>query len=113
MNPAIYIAIFLPMLLLIITRRRNEEITARLMKRRKDKEEKDKMTELAKGFIGKDCVIYLFNGNQYIGIVKEVSAGAILLERDASQEIINLDFVARIREYPRRKNGKKKSIVLD
>ena len=28
-------------------------------------------------------------------------------------ELINLDFVTRIREYPRKKNGKKKSVVLD
>jgi len=26
---------------------------------------------------------------------------------------VNLDFVIRIREYPRKKNGKKKDIVLD
>lgn len=28
-------------------------------------------------------------------------------------ELINLDFVTRIREYLRKKNGKKKSVVLD
>ena len=29
------------------------------------------------------------------------------------EEAINLDFVLRIREYPKKKNGKKKSVVLD
>ena len=28
-------------------------------------------------------------------------------------EILNLDFVIRIREYPRNKKGKKKSVVVD
>ena len=28
-------------------------------------------------------------------------------------EIVNLDFVTRIRQYPRKKNGKKKDIVWD
>lgn len=28
-------------------------------------------------------------------------------------EVVNLDFVTRIRQYPRKKNGKKKSLVLD
>ena len=32
---------------------------------------------------------------------------------DGKIEAINLDFVIRIREYPRNKKGKKKSVVLD
>ena len=28
-------------------------------------------------------------------------------------EAVNIDFVVRIREYPRKKNGKKKSVVID
>ena len=39
--------------------------------------------------------------------------GAILIEKDEKLEVVNLDFVIRIREYPRKKNGKKKDIVLD
>ncbi len=113
MNPAVYIAIFLPLLVLVLTRRRNNDVIAKLMNRRKNKEERIKMTELAKGFIGKDCLVYLFNGNQYSGIVKNVSDGAVLIEKDGAEELINLDFVSRIREYPRKKNGKKKSVVLD
>ncbi len=113
MNPAVYIAIFLPLLVLVLTRRRNNDVIAKLMNRRKNKEERIKMTELAKSFIGKDCLVYLFNGNQYSGIVKNVSDGAVLIEKDGAEELINLDFVSRIREYPRKKNGKKKSVVLD
>ncbi|MBQ7321731.1 MAG: hypothetical protein IJW99_06515 [Clostridia bacterium] len=73
------------------------------------------MVELAKNFIGKECMIYTFNGTQYEGTVKEVSDGALLIERGADRavEAINLDFVMRIREYPKKKNGKKKSVVLD
>ena len=72
------------------------------------------MKELAKRFIDKDCVIYAFDGNhQYMGIIKEVTDGAILIEKDGKTEAINLDFVIRIREYPKNKNGKKKSVVLD
>ena len=46
-------------------------------------------------------------------IIKEVTEGAILIEKDGKIEAINLDFVIRIREYPRNKKGKKKSVVLD
>ena len=72
------------------------------------------MIELAKRFIGKECIIYAFDSNhQFEGIVKEVSDNAILLEKDGKLEALNLDFVIRIREYPRKKNGKKKSVILD
>lgn len=73
-----------------------------------------KMIELAKRFLGKECLIYAFDNNhQFDGVIKEVSNGAVLLEKDGKLEAINLDFVIRIREYPRNKNGKKKSVVID
>ncbi len=72
------------------------------------------MKELAGRFIGKECLIYSFDGSrQYDGVIKEVTDGAILVEKDGKAEALNLDFVIRIREYPRNKNGKKKSVVLD
>ena len=72
------------------------------------------MKELATRFINKECLIYSFDGGrQFDGVIKEVTDGAILLEKDGKIEALNLDFVIRIREYPRNKNGKKKSVVLD
>lgn len=72
------------------------------------------MKELAKKFIDKECVISSFDGNhQYEGVIKEVTDGGILVEKNGKIEALNLDFVIRIREYPRKKNGKKKSVVLD
>ena len=75
---------------------------------------KTEMKELAKKFIDKECVISSFDGShQYEGVIKEVTDGAILVEKDGKIEVLNLDFVIRIREYPRNKNGKKKAIVVD
>ena len=72
------------------------------------------MLELAKTFIGKECLIYSFDGShQFEGVIKEVTDGALLIEKDGKCEAINLDFIIRIREYPINKKGKKKSIVLD
>ena len=72
------------------------------------------MKELAKRFIDKECVISSFDGNhQYEGVIREVTDGAILVEKNGKIEALNLDFVIRIREYPRKKNGKKKSIVIE
>ena len=72
------------------------------------------MKELAKRFIDKECLITAFDSNhQFEGVIKEVSDSAILVEEKEAVEAINLDFVIRIREYPKNKKGKKKSVVLD
>lgn len=69
----------------------------------KRKENKEKMFEAAKKFIGKKCVVYTFDSNCIGGTVKEVTNGAILLEKKGNEEIINLDFVMRIKESPEKK----------
>ena len=72
------------------------------------------MKGLAERFTNKECVICSFDGDrQYMGVIKEVTDGAILVEKDGKLEAINLDFVSRIREYPKNKKGKKKSVVPD
>ena len=77
----------------------------------------DKKTSLYDEHIKLGAKIVPFGGwsmpVQYEGIIKEVTDGAVLVEKNGKLEAINLDFVIRIREYPRNKNGKKKSVVLD
>ena len=66
--------------------------------------------ELAERFIDKECIMNSFDGShQYDGIIREVTDGAILVEKNGKLEAINIDFVIRIREFPRNKKGKKKS----
>ena len=80
----------------------------------KNKKGKDrlKMQELAKRFIGKECIITSFDGNHnFDGVIKEVSNGAVLIEKDEKLEAISLDYIIRIREYPLNKKGKKRAIV--
>lgn len=112
MNPA-YIPIFIMLLLVFIMLRGQKQMMLRQLIRKRNPEDKIKMTELAKRFIDKECLIYTFNGGQINGTIKEVGDGAILVESNGTVEAINIDFVMRIREYPRKKNGKKKSVVLD
>lgn len=70
------------------------------------------MEELALAFVGKECLVYTMN-SQLTGTICEVKAGALLLDNGKEKEIVNLEYVIRIREYPKNKSGKKKSIVLD
>ena len=74
------------------------------------------MTELVKKFIGKECLIYTMNSTseQIQGTIGEIDGEWItVLNANGGQEIVNLEYVTRIKENPRNKNGKKKSVVLD
>lgn len=112
MSPAIYLILFLPLLIYLIARERNETdfIALKILKNKGDRHT---MLELAKKFIGKDCLIYTYNNTQISGVIQEITGNALLVENGGSLEAVNLDYVLRIREYPRGKNGKKKSLVLD
>jgi hypothetical protein len=70
------------------------------------------MVELCKKFIDKECIIYTYN-SQIIATLKEVTDGALLIEEKGEVQAVNVDFVVRIREYPKKKNGKKKTVVID
>lgn len=117
MNPA-WIGGFICLLALIIIiteqrRREAAKIVRIINSKRKNKGEKTQMVELAKKFIGKECIIYTFNSQLEGVVIKEVSDGAVLVEKKGTVEAVNLDFVTRIREYPKTKSGKKKTVVLD
>ena len=54
------------------------------------------------------------SADQVTGTITEVDGDWITVENmTGGQEIVNLEYVTRIREYPKNKNGKKKSVVLD
>ena len=113
MNPLYYIPIILLLLIVFVFMRGQKLMVIKQLIKKRKAEDKIKMTELAKRFIDKECLIYTFNGNQIDGIIKEVGDGALLVESNGTLEAVNIDFVMRIREYPRKKNGKKKSVILD
>lgn len=72
------------------------------------------MIEFAKQFIGEKCLIYIFD-SQITGIIREISedSSAVLIENGNNTEIVNLEYVTRIRKYPVNKKGKEKSVILD
>lgn len=106
--------ILLWIIIFIMIRNRRKAVVIRQVIEKRKIGGNVEMKELAERFVEKECIIYSFDGgHQYEGIIKEVTDGAILIEKDGKLEAINLDFVIRIREYPRNKNGKKKSMILD
>lgn len=73
------------------------------------------MFQLAKKFIGKKCIIYVVQtfSSELLGTIKEVTEGAILVEDKYGVQVVNLDFVIRIKECPIKKNRDKKIIPAD
>jgi ferredoxin-fold anticodon binding domain-containing protein len=114
LNLSTYIPIIIIFIILFLLLRNRKAVVARKIIKKRKMEDNTEMIELAKRFIGKECLISAFDSNhQFQGTIKEVSDGAILVENGDSIEAINLDFVIRIREFPKNKKGKKKSVVLD
>ncbi len=110
------IVVLLVIFLVIRKRRRTTAAVWQIRNQRKQNKEISVMKELAKQFIGEECIIYTITSNEgsIQGVIKEIDDGGMVIERTSGeQEIINLDFVTRIRQYPRKKNGKKKGVVLD
>ena len=109
MNPA-YSGIFLVVLFLLLSeqgRRRNITAMRRILQKRK---EHHPMTEMLERYIGKECIVYTMN-SQVGGTVKEISDGWIMVDNGKDVEAINADYVLRVRECPRKKNGKKKLVI--
>ena len=119
MNGNIYLILFALLVLVIIpwiARRRRLAAVRHILNRKMQNKENNVMKELAKRFIGEECIIYTITSNDgsVQGVIKEIDDGGMVIEKNSGElEIINLDFVTRIRQYPRKKNGKKKDIVLD
>lgn len=108
-----YIPIIFLWIIVFISMRRENELVRRIISRKKQNpKEKLEMVDLCKRFIGKDCIIYTYN-SQIIATLKEVTDGAVLIERNGEEEAVNLDYIMRLREHPKNKKGKKKSIVVD
>lgn len=69
---------------------------------------RDAMKELIQQFVGKDVYIKLLDGNAD-GIVKEVTDSGVVLENKGNLQVLNLDYVIKVREYPY-KNGKRATL---
>lgn len=105
-----YIPIFFLLIIIFISKRNEKAVLKNIIRKRKT--EDGEMFELAQKFINKECIIYTFN-SQITGTINEVNEGGILIEKSGALEAVNFDFIVRIREYPKNKNGKKKSVILD
>lgn len=69
------------------------------------------MNEMMKRFIDKEVIITVMNSDMSVveGFVREVNENWLVVETaNAGLDMVNIEYVTRIREYPRKANGKKK-----
>lgn len=110
-----YSIAFIAMLLIVhaIMQRKKRKLAAIINHRKNHKnKESSKMKELAKNFIGKDCLVYTVanDSSSVKGVIKEVTENGLLIENGGNLQAVNLEYVTRIREWPRNAKGKKKTI---
>lgn len=107
-----YIPIFILLFLLVILpqQRMQQWRQHRIITR--NRKEGYKMAHPVEAYLGKECIVYTMN-SQIGGTIRTVSDGWIAVDNGKDTEVINLDYIIRVRECPRKKNGKKKTVVLD
>lgn len=109
MNNYLILLIAVILIMLMMRRRKMQKNAAILNHRRNHKNREDfKMKELAKQFVGKECLIYTVasDSDAERGVIKEITENGILLDANGNLQAINLEYVTRIREWPRKKNKK-------
>ena len=72
------------------------------------------MNKIVMDYVGKECLVYTISGSEVVtGVVETVEDGWITVRSfdGKTTEAVNAEYVTRIKEYPRNKNGKRKAIV--
>ena len=111
MTNLLIITCFLLLIYIILSDNKKKKITVlRIIKNKKQR--RLKMNEIIKQFENKDCLVYTMN-SQITGVISKIGEGWIEITGEKEKSVVNTDYIIRIREYPKDKRGKKKSVVLD
>ena len=114
MNWYLWFIIFL-LLFVIPAMRARRRRRIRTAKRNRIKRRKgvNTMNEMIKEYIGKEVIVTDGYSTGVVGVVVRVEENWLELEeKNGNKQIVNTDYISRIKEYPRNKNGKKKAVVV-
>lgn len=71
------------------------------------------MNELIRNYINKEVILYTSSSAGVTGTVTRIEDNWIEVEDNkGNKQIVNIDYITRIQEYPRKKNGKKKAVIV-
>lgn len=114
MSPAIWLCCFLPLLIILLqqSEKTKAAVLRKIIKKRKGGEKA--MIEMLEKYIGKECLIYTVSSStQVAGTIISVKDNWVEIDNKGTVESVNADYIIRVREYPKTKKGKNKSVVLD
>ena len=104
------------LLLLVIPAMRERQMhLAALAKRNRMKRKKGetKMNELVKEYVGKEIIAWTYSSSGVTGTVTRIEDNWIeIKDKDGNLQLLNIDHISRIQEYPKNKNGKKKVVIV-
>lgn len=110
----IWLVVFILLLIYLPRKRRRKAKAKQYLKYKKKPELRRKelliMKELVSRLVDKDVYIKLLEGHAD-GVIKEVTDNGIVIENKDGLQIVNLEYVLKIREFPY-KNGKR-ALILD
>ena len=110
-----YIAIYSALIIIFVNIiiQINNARTQSIIKRKIKNRGKIRMNEIINAYLGKDCVIYLSNSSSVItGNLISLNDNWITVKTKDGNEIINIDYIIRLKEHPVTKSGKKKSVIF-
>lgn len=99
MNTTLYLCAFL-LLVIALTSWRQQRIRNTIRRRRRTRRN-HKMNELIQRFLGKTCTIYMGSfGGDLVGTIEAVEGNWVSVRTKKTTELINLDYICRLREVP-------------
>lgn len=108
-----WILIFI-LLFVIPAKRAWQHRQAMVSKRNRVKRRKGEstMNELIRSYIGKEVIIWASSSSGVTGTLTKIEENWVELEDKYGTQILNTDYISRIQEYPRNKNGRKKTVIV-
>ncbi len=72
------------------------------------------MNNIFSRYIGKDCIVYTSNSNLSAieCSITDVKDNWLCIKTKDGDEVLNFDYIVRVKEHPVNKNGKKKSVIF-
>jgi hypothetical protein len=100
LNNGIFVVYFVILYVVIITQvRSRRQIMRKIIKKKKSRNRGNLiMNEAIKIFLGKECVVYTFENTSVKGVVEAAEDGWLRIKTKKGQQLVNPDFVSRIRE---------------
>ena len=93
--------------------RQHRQVTVSKRNRLKRRKGENTMNELVKSYIGKEVIVWAGTSSGVTGTATRIEENWLEVEdKDGNKQILNTDYISRIQEYPRNKNGKKKAVIV-